>query len=111
MANVSITEKSKEVECVKSASFSGTHLTQVHALSLSLVSGPSHRGCHLPHWALAQKLLPSPLLVLPASSMVEGHRYSCLAYTLAHFEESYRAPRARVMISLTHPQGPGHREG
>lgn len=68
------------VECLKLASFSGTHLTQVHTLFLSLYSCIRSQSPWVPFTTLGAGLeaLSSPLLILPASSMVEGHRYLAL---------------------------------
>ena len=62
------------VECLKLASFSGTHLTQVHPLPLYPCMGSQSQW--VPFTTLGagpEAPLLSPLLVLPASSMAEGH--------------------------------------
>lgn len=68
------------VECLKLASFSGTRLTQVHTLSVPLLlyQVPITVGAiyHTGGWF--GRALSSPLLILPARSMVEGHRYLAL---------------------------------
>lgn len=78
-------------ECLKLASFSGTHLTQVYPLTLSLYPCIGSQSQWVPFTTLGagpEAPLLSPLLVLPASSMADGHRDKCLAYTLTHLEES-----------------------
>lgn len=80
------------VECLKLASFSGTHLTQVHTLSVPLLlyQVPITVGAiyHTGGW------FGSPLLsIADLTSQQYGRRAQvlgplCLAYTLAHFKES-----------------------
>lgn len=94
VANVSMTEKWGLGGGVSKAGQFLRHTADSGAVPLPVPSPlyqvPVTVSCRLPQWVLAQKPLPSPFLVLPASRMVEGHRYSYLAGTLAHFVGNYR---------------------
>lgn len=101
------------VESLKLASFSATHLTQVHTLSLSLYAYTRSRLQWVPFTTLGAGSEAHPVSIADLTSQQCGRGAKIFVSGL-HFGSLWRKLQdlgARIMIALTCPQGPGYGEG